>query len=87
MKDEQFNEIMKYLKNMTNKLIRLRERVSRMEDVMMQGFFSTGEAFRQVKVVSQAIVDETRKNTEHLEEYGGTIEADSFFDGTRTRVV
>jgi hypothetical protein len=80
-------EIMIYLKNMTTKLINLKTHVAKLEAMMMSGFTATGKAFRQVKVVSQAIVDETRKNTEHLDEFGGTIEADSFFDGTRKRVV
>jgi hypothetical protein len=80
------NEVMLYLRNLTSKFQYLSEKLHRLEEIMLKGFQATGMAFHQTKEVCQAIVDETKKNTEHLDEFGGTIEAESFFDGVRQNV-
>ena len=77
---------MLYLRNLTSKFQYLSEKLHRLEEIMLKGFQATGMAFHQTKEVCQAIVDETKKNTEHLDEFGGTIEAESFFDGVRQNV-
>ena len=82
------NEVMLYLRNLAAKFHHLSEKMNRLEKIMMKGFQATGMAFHQTKEVCQAIVDETKKNTEHLDEFGGTIEAESYFDPCmRTNIV
>ena len=82
------NEVMLYLRNLTSKFQYLSEKLHRLEEIMLKGFQATGMAFHQTKEVCQAIVNETRQNTEHLDEFGGTIEAESYFDPCmRTNIV
>ena len=85
--EEKFQEnVMLYLRNLAAKFHHLSEKIDKLEKIMMKGFQATGMAFHQTKEVCQAIVNETRQNTEHLDEFGGTIEAESFFDGVRQNV-
>ena len=79
------NQVMLYLRNIATKLINLDARLDALESNFMQGLHCNSEAFRQTKVVCQALANETRETKEHLEEYGGVIESSTYLG--RTRVV
>ena len=73
--DKLLSTLEKILESVKN----LNARVEYLEKVVTAGFRATGTAWKQTKVVCQALADETRQTKENLEEYGGLIEADSFF--------
>ena len=58
---------------------KLHARIEYLENMIVEGFKATGTAWKQTKIVVQKLADETRNTKERLEEYGGVIEADSFF--------
>ena len=88
-------EVMLYLRNLAAKfhylsdqVLKVHERLDRLEEVQMQGFRATGTAFRQTKEVVQAVVDETAATREELAEYGGVIQQSTYCDPLmRTAVV
>ena len=75
--DEKHSEIMKYLKILVTRVNSLE---TKLVEINMRGFKATCSAFHQMKEVTQAIVDETRQQTEDLACWGGVIESESFFD-------
>ena len=69
-------DVMQYLRNIVTKLIILNKRMDKLED----GFRCTSVAFKQIKTVVQAVVNEVELSRDELSEYGGVIQADTFFD-------
>ena len=74
-------DVMKYLRNLATKMIHLSEQMDKLENIMMSGFQATGRAFNQTKEVVNKLAQATEDTRNDLAEYGGVIEADSFFRG------
>ena len=74
-------DVMKYLRNLATKMIHLSENMDKLEKIMMSGFQATGMAFNQTKEVVNKLAQATEDTRNDLAEYGGVIEADSFFRG------
>jgi hypothetical protein len=72
-------EVMLYLRNLASKFHHLSEKLNRLEKIMMAGFKATGTAFSQTKEVVNKLAEATEETRINLAEYGGVIEADSFF--------
>ena len=73
-------DVMKYFRNIVAKLRHVFKRLDELERLCNRGFRATGTAFRQTKTVVQAVVDEVEQTRADLGEYGGVIEASTFFD-------
>ena len=77
---EKFEEnVMLYLRNIVTKINHMNKRMNKLEKTMVDGFRATGTAFNQTKTVVQAVVNEVGQTREELLEYGGVIEASSYF--------
>ena len=74
-------EVMLYLRNLASKFHYLSEKMNRLEEIMMKGFQATGMAFHQTKEVVNKLAEATEETRNDLAEYGGVIEAESFFRG------
>ena len=74
-------DVMKYLRNLATKMIHLSEQMDKLESIIMSGFQATGRAFNQTKEVVNKLAQATEDTRNDLAEYGGVIEADSFFRG------
>ena len=74
-------DVMKYLRNLATKMIHLSEQMDKLESIIMSGFQATGMAFNQTKEVVNKLAQATEDTRNDLAEYGGVIEADSFFRG------
>ena len=74
------DEVMTYLRNIVAKLSHMFKRLDRLENTLLEGFRATGTAFHQTKTVVQAVVNEVEQTRADLSEYGGVIEASTFFD-------
>ena len=71
--------ILQYLRNITAKMTVLFDRI---EDLSKRGFLlgqACGTAFNQTKEVVNKLAEATEETRMDLAEYGGVIEADSFF--------
>ena len=80
--EEKFQEnVMLYLRNLAAKFHHLCEKVDKLEKIMMKGFQATGMAFHQTKEVVNKLATATEDTRNDLAEYGGVIEAESFFRG------
>ena len=81
MQDVAFQKlVMIYLKNLTNKMILLNERVhkvevqtQKLETIMMSGFRATGTAFNQTKTCVNALATLQEETMEDLAECSGVI--------------
>ena len=72
-------EVMLYLRNLAAKFHDLSQKVVELKRLMYEGFRATGTAFNQTKEVVNALARATDETRMDLAEYGGVIEADSFF--------
>ena len=77
---EKHTEIMKYLKNLTNKLIKISERLDKIEEGLdtvtkktIQLGTACGRAFEMTKTVVQELSEHQKDLSEDLGEYGGII--------------
>jgi len=74
MQDLAFQKlVMIYLKNLTNKMIILNERIHKLEKIMMSGFRATGTAFNQTKTCVNALASLQEETMEDLAECSGVI--------------
>ena len=73
--------ILQYLRNITSKLSTLFEKIEFLEKTVVQLGQACGMAFNQTKEVVNKLAEATEETRMDLAEYGGTIEADSFFSG------
>ena len=73
--------ILQYLRNITSKLSTLFEKIEFLEKTVVQLGQACGMAFSQTKEVVNKLAEATEETRMDLAEYGGTIEADSFFSG------
>jgi hypothetical protein len=72
-------EVMIYLRELPSKFHNLSEKLDKLEKIMMVGFKATGTAFSQTKEVVNKLAMVTEETRNNLAEYGGVIEAESFF--------
>ena len=73
--------ILQYLRNITSKLSTLFEKIEFLEKTVVQLGQACGMAFSQTKEVVNKLAEATEETRRDLAEYGGTIEASSFFSG------
>ena len=73
--------ILQYLRNITSKLSTLFEKIEFLEKTVVQLGQACGMAFSQTKEVVNKLAEATEETRMDLAEYGGTIEASSFFNG------
>ena len=74
------NELMlQYLRNITSKVSTLFEKIEFLEKTVVQLGQACGMAFNQTKEVVNKLAVGMEETREDLAEYGGVIEADSFF--------
>ena len=73
--------ILQYLRNITSKLSTLFEKIEFLEKTVVQLGQACGMAFSQTKEVVNKLAEATEETRMDLAEYGGTIEASSFFSG------
>ena len=73
--------ILQYLRNITSKISTLFERIDALEAKVMALGTACGTAFVQCKEVVNKLAEATEETRMDLAEYGGTIEAESFFNG------
>ena len=74
------NELMlQYLRNITSKVSTLFEKIEFLEKTVVQLGKACGMAFNQTKEVVNKLAVGMEETREDLAEYGGVIEADSFF--------
>ena len=73
--------ILQYLRNITSKVSTLFEKMEFLEKIVQQLGQACGMAFNQTKEVVNKLAVGMEETREDLAEYGGTIEADSFFNG------
>ena len=73
--------ILQYLRNITSKLSTLFEKIEFLEKTVVQLGQACGMAFSQTKEVVNKLAEATEETRMDLSEYGGTIEASSFFSG------
>ena len=74
-------DVMRYLKNIVNKLIHLNSRVhqvevqcAKLETIQMSGFRATGEAFHQTKTCVNALATLQEDTMDNLAECSGAIQ-------------
>ena len=76
------NELMlQYLRNITSKVSTLFEKIEFLEKTVVQLGQACGMAFNQTKEVVNKLAVGMEETREDLAEFGGIIEADSFFNG------
>jgi len=76
------NELMlQYLRNITSKVSVLIERMAELEKKVFALGQACGSAFHQVRDATVKLAQVAEETRMDLSEYGGTIEADSFFRG------
>ena len=73
--------ILQYLRNISSKVSTLFEKMEFLEKTVVQLGQACGMAFNQTKEVVNKLAVATEETRMDLAEYGGTIEADSFFSG------
>ena len=73
--------ILQYLRNISSKVSTLFEKIEFLEKTVVQLGQACGMAFSQTKEVVNKLAEATEETRMDLAEYGGTIEADSFFNG------
>jgi hypothetical protein len=73
--------ILQYLRNITSKVSTLFEKMEFLEKTVLQLGQACGMAFNQTKEVVNKLAVGMEETREDLAEYGGIIEADSFFNG------
>jgi len=73
--------ILQYLRNITSKVSTLFDKIAFLEKTVVQLGQACGMAFNQTKEVVNKLAEATEETRMDLAEYGGTIEADSFFNG------
>ena len=73
--------ILQYLRNISSKVTTLFEKMEFLEKTVVQLGQACGMAFNQTKDVVNKLAEVTEETRMDLAEYGGTIEADSFFSG------
>ena len=73
--------ILQYLRNITSKVSTLFDKIEFLEKTVVQLGQACGMAFSQTKEVVNKLAEATEETRMDLAEYGGTIEADSFFNG------
>ena len=73
--------ILQYLRNITSKVSTLFEKIEFLEKTVVQLGQACGMAFSQTKEVVNKLAEATEETRMDLSEYGGTIEASSFFSG------
>ena len=73
--------ILQYLRNITSKVSTLFEKLETLENTVVHLGHACGIAFNQTKEVVNKLAEATEETREDLATYGGTIEADSFFNG------
>ena len=73
--------ILQYLRNITSKVSTLFDKIEFLEKTVVQLGQACGMAFSQTKEVVNKLAEATEETRMDLAEYGGTIEADSFFSG------
>ena len=73
--------ILQYLRNITSKVSTLFEKIEFLEKTVIQLGQACGMAFNQTKEVVNKLAEVAEETREDLAMYGGTIEADSFFNG------
>ena len=73
--------ILQYLRNITSKVSTLFDKIAFLEKTVVQLGQACGMAFHQTKEVVNKLAEATEETRMDLAEYGGTIEADSFFNG------
>ena len=73
--------ILQYLRNITSKVSTLFEKIEFLEKTVVQLGQACGMAFSQTKEVVNKLAEATEETRMDLAEYGGTIEANSFFSG------
>ena len=78
-REEEF--ILQYLRNITSKISTLFERIEALSDRVEKLGQACGQAFNQTKEVVNKLAEATEETRMDLAEYGGTIVADSFFNG------
>ena len=71
--------ILQYLRNITAKMSVLFERIESLTERVNALGQACGTAFNQTKEVVQKLAEVTEETRMDLSEYGGTIEAASFF--------
>ena len=73
--------ILQYLRNISSKVTTLFEKMEFLEKTVVQLGQACGMAFNQTKDVVNKLAEVTEETRMDLAEYGGTIEAASFFNG------
>ena len=73
--------ILQYLRNITSKVSTLFDKIAFLEKTVVQLGQACGMAFNQTKEVVNKLAEATEETRMDLSEYGGTIEAASFFNG------
>ena len=73
--------ILQYLRNISSKVSTLFEKMEFLEKTVVQLGQACGMAFNQTKEVVNKLAEATEETRMDLAEYGGTIEASSFFSG------
>ena len=71
--------ILQYLRNITSKISTLFERIEALSERVEKLGRACGQAFHQTKSVVNRLAEATEETRMDLAEYGGTIEAASFF--------
>ena len=71
--------ILQYLRNITSKISTLFERIEALSERVEKLGRACGQAFHQTKSVVNRLAEATEDTRMDLAEYGGTIEAASFF--------
>ena len=73
--------MLQYLRNITSKVSTLFEKIEFLENTVVQLGKACGMAFNQTKEVVNKLAVGMEETREDLAEFGGVIEADSFFNG------
>ena len=71
--------MLQYLRNITSKVSTLFDKIEFLEKTVVQLGQACGMAFNQTKEVVNKLAVGMEETREDLAEYGGVIEADSFF--------
>ena len=78
-KTEFQEEVLMLLRNIVAKLRVLTEKIEKVDSAAKSLGMACGQAFLQVKGVVNKLADEQQETRMDLSEYGGTIEAATFF--------
>ena len=81
MQNREVEFILQYLRNITSKISTLFDRIEALSDRVEKLGQACGQAFNQTKEVVNKLAEATEETRMDLAEYGGTIVADSFFNG------